>query len=228
MLAACLAGTLALAACGGSEKVVEAEPLEPQPYGTEESNVELWLDTMEVGSRELYAARDAVVAALRLKPGERIADIGSGTGLYTILFSPQVGAGGLVYAVDIEPRFLKVVNQRIDDLDIGNVLLVLSRQDDITLPPGSVDTVFIADSYHYFRDPQAILTTIRSALSPGGRLIILDYYLTDEAKNDPAKEHLRFGKDGLIAEIEASGFRLTEEPAVEGLKEFYFLSFEKI
>lgn len=224
----CLLGLgLVLAGCGGGDKVVEAEPLEPQPYGIEETNVEVWLDSLEVGSRELYAARDAVVAALALKPGERIADIGSGTGLYTVLFSPAVGTDGLVYAVDIEPRFLKVVNQRVDDLDIDNVLLVLSRQDDITLPPQSTDTVFIADSYHYFRDPQTILASIRRAIAPGGRLVIIDYNLSEAARNDPDKEHLRFGKDGLVEEVEAAGFELEREADVDGLTEFYFLIFRK-
>lgn len=218
---------LALVACGNKEKVVEAEPLAPQPYGTEDTNVELWLENMEVGSRELYAAREAVVEALQLSTGEVVADIGSGTGLYTVLFSPAVGEDGVVFAVDIETRFLKLVNQRVADLDLENVVLVFSRQDDVTLPRESTDTIFIADSYHYFRDPEDILGSIRGALRPGGRLVIVDYHLDEEARADPNKKHLRFGKDGLVSEIEGFGFRLANEPTVDGLSEFYMVVFER-
>ncbi len=217
---------LTLCACSGRSAEKEAEPLEPQPYGEEESNVELWLETMELSDRELYAARDDVVAALGLGAGDRIADVGSGTGLYSLLFSEAVGANGVVYAVDIEPLFLKLVGQRAADQDAENVVTVLSREDDITLPQASVDVVFIADSYHYFDDPGASLQSIKDALSADGKLIIVDYYSHASDQSDPARDHLRFGKRGLIDEVEAFGFRVIDEPIVDGLKDFYIVVFE--
>ncbi len=217
-----------LAACG--QKPANSELAEPAPlpsYGEEAENPEVFLDTMEVGSRELYAARDAVLAAANIPAGARVADIGAGTGLYSLLFASEVGAEGVIYAVDIEPRFLKLIGQRAADLDIGNVVAVLGRETDITLPPASVDVVFIADTYHYFSDRAAIMKTVRDALAPGGRLIVLDYTLDETHKDDAARAHVRFGKAGLVAEIQTFGFTPVEEPAVAGLKDIYMVVFEK-
>jgi precorrin-6B methylase 2 len=218
----------ALAACGRSEpETVVAEPLAPPPYGVEEENAEVFVDSMEVGDRELYAARDAVLAAAKISAGARIADIGAGTGLYSLMFAAAAGANGVVYAVDIEPRFLKLINQRAADLDHKNVVSVLGRESDITLPAGAVDVAFIADTYHYFTDRAAIMKTVREALSGDGRLIILDYDLTAENANDGKHDHVRFGKAGLVSEIKSFGFDLVDEPKVEGLKDFYMVVFRK-
>ncbi len=218
----------ALASCGrGEPETVVAEPLEPPPYGVEAENAEVFVDSMEVGDRELYAAREAVLAAATIPAGARIADIGAGTGLYSLMFAGAAGANGIVYAVDIEPRFLKLINQRAADLDHKNVVSVLGRETDITLPANSVDVAFIADTYHYFTDRAAIMATVRDALADGGRLIILDYDLTAENAADGKHNHVRFGKAGLVNEIQSFGFTLREEPAVPGLSDFYMVVFEK-
>lgn len=222
------AALLFVAACGEKQTASEiAEPLPPPAYGEEEENPEVFLDSMEVGSRELYAAREAVLAAAKIPPGARVADIGAGTGLYSLMFANAVGPAGVVYAVDIEPRFLKLIGQRAADLDVGNVVAVLGRDEDVTLPPSSVDVVFIADTYHYFSDRAAIMATIQDALAEGGRLIILDYSLDETQENDPERAHVRFGKAGLLNEVQSFGFRLIEEPSVEGLNDIYMVVFEK-
>ncbi|MEL7487575.1 MAG: SAM-dependent methyltransferase, partial [Pseudomonadota bacterium] len=80
---------LFVSACGGASD--DADELPPPAYGIDETaNTDLWLETMEVGSRELFSARDAVVAAVALKKGERIADVGAGTGLYSLMFAESV------------------------------------------------------------------------------------------------------------------------------------------
>lgn len=221
------AALLLLASCGKETASEVAEPLPPPSYGEEEENSEVFLDTMEVGSRELYAAREAVLAAAKVPEGARVADIGAGTGLYSLMFADKVGPKGAVYAVDIEPRFLKLISQRAADLDVGNIVAVLGRDKDITLPPASVDLVFIADTYHYFSDRPAIMATVKDALGPRGRLIILDYTLDETHKDDPQRAHVRFGKAGMIGEVESFGFNLVEEPQVEGLSDIYMLVFEK-
>lgn len=218
----------ALAACGQRQpETIVAEPLDPPPYGVEEENAEVFVDSMEVGGRELYAAREAVLAAAKIPPGARVADIGAGTGLYSLMFAGAAGPGGTVYAVDIEPRFLKLINQRAADLDHKNVVSVLGRDNDITLPANSVDVAFIADTYHYFTDRAAIMKTVHDALGDKGRLIVLDYNLTAENANDGQHNHVRIGKAGLVNEIESFGFKLVDEPKVEGLKDFYMVVFEK-
>ena len=215
--------------CSGASNNDAADELTPPPYGVDETaNTELWLETMEVGSRELFSARDAVVAAVGLKDGERIADVGSGTGLYALLFANEVGAAGAVFAVDIEPRFLKLVNQRAADLDLTNVTAVLSRDVSITLPENEVDVVFISDTYNYFAEPQKIMETVHAALKPGGRLYILDFDIAADKPRTQENDHVRVGKDALASEIESVGFVFEEDLEVEGLSQTYMLRFRKL
>lgn len=217
-----------LAACGQKAEDDIAEALPPQSYGEETtSNVELWLETMELGSRELYSARNDVVSALQLKSGERIADIGAGTGLYTVLFAQSVGEAGAVFAVDIEPRFLKLINQRTADLDFTNVTSVLGLDNSITLPDASTDVVFISDTYNYFEDPQALMRSVFKALKPGGRLFIVDFDLVDGEPRNENNQHVRVGKRALIMEVESIGFALDEEVSVPNLTASYMLRFRK-
>lgn len=226
--------TACLLACGlmaGCAKKADdiAEPLPTPSYGEdEEANVDLWLERMEVGGRELYSARLNVVGAVGLREGARIADIGAGTGLYALLFAEMVGEEGAVYAIDIEPRFLKLINQRASDLDHENITSVLGRNESITLPPGSVDVVFISDTYNYFEDPQKLMRSVHTALRPGGNLFVLDFDIKSDAPRTPSNEHVRVGKEALASEIESVGFKLVEDVDVDGLFETYMLRFEKV
>lgn len=216
---------LVAAACGGER--AEDAPAAPASAEAEQQALDLWLERLEVGSRELYSARAAVAAALELEPGAKVADIGAGTGLYTLLFSEIVGEGGAVFAVDIEPRFLKLINQRAEEFGLNNVVSVLGREDSITLPPASVDAAFIADTYHYFDDPAAIMTTVRDALRPGGSLYIVDFDIEEGAEPPADKRHVRFGKQGVAAEVQSFGFSPPQEIAVAGLSENYMLRFAR-
>lgn len=214
-------------ACARQDKVEEAPAPAADPYPDEEANLDLWLERMEVGSREIYSARNAIAAAVGLKDGARIADIGAGTGIYSLLFSEKVGAEGAVFAVDIEPRFLKLINQRAEDDGRNNIVSVLGRPDSITLPPASVDAVFICDTYHYFENPSAIMSTVRAALKPGGALYIVDYDLAAGQAPPADHRHVRFGKDQVAAEVESFGFGPAVEIKVEGLAENYMLRFSR-
>lgn len=220
---------LAVVACGAKPEKSDEEQPAPvsDPYPNEPVNVDLWLERLEVGSRELFSARMNVADAISLEPGMRIADLGAGTGLYTLIFAEKVGPQGVVYAVDIAPRFLTLINQRADDLGFDNVVSVLSRPDSITLPPDSIDAVFIADTYHYFDDPAALMRTVYDALKPGGALYIVDFKLADGASPPPEKRHVRFGESGLRAEIESFGFTFAGDIPVEGLADNYMAKFTR-
>lgn len=219
----------ALAACerklpaGGASAEAPAAPSEPE----EEISIDLWLEQLEVGSRELYSAREAVLEATGFGEGTRIADIGAGTGLYTLLFADAVGRTGHVYAIDIEPLFLDLINQRATDAGFDNVTAVFGRENDITLPSQSVDAVFIADTYHYFSDREAIMQTVYDALKPGGSLIMVEYDVAQGQPRPEGKGHVRFGKAAVIAEVEYVGFEKVAELEVDGLTDNYFVRFRK-
>jgi SAM-dependent methyltransferase len=228
-----LIAAAAIAALAACSEAPPGDPAGPPPGeetvpGDEDNiNLDVWLERMEVGSRELYSARDAVVAAMRLKEGDVVADIGAGTGLYTLLFAEAVGPSGRIYAEDIEALFLDLIIQRTEDSGLENVTAVLGRENDVTLPENAVDVVFIADTYHYFGDREAVMKSVYRSLKPGGSLVIVDYDLKPGAERPDEKSHVRFGKAGVISEIEYIGFTLAGEPAVDGLEENYFVRFLK-
>ncbi|MFQ5563488.1 MAG: class I SAM-dependent methyltransferase [Parvularculaceae bacterium] len=211
----------ALVATGQGEDAANAA------HSDQNADIDVWLQTLEVNSRELYSARGAVVKAVELDPGVRVADVGAGTGLYTLLFAEAAGHQGVVYAVDIEPKFLDLINTRATDLGLSNVVSVLGRSNSITLPDNSVDVVFIADTYHYFEDRQAIMKTILTALKPGGFLYVVDFDLV-EGKTRPAEQqHVRFGKPAVITEIEFFGFEYVGDVTPPGLEENYMIKFKR-
>ncbi|MBB5518786.1 class I SAM-dependent methyltransferase [Amphiplicatus metriothermophilus] len=223
--------SLALVGCE-RESVANGEedsppPAAGDPYANNKASIDVWLERLEVGSRELYSARVQVADAVDLPAGARVADIGAGTGIYSLLFAERVGTEGVVYAVDIEPRFLKLINQRAEDLGLDNVVSVLGREDSITLPPASVDVVFISDTYHYFDAPEAIMRTVFEALRPGGSLYVVDYDLKEGEMPPADKRHVRAGREGVAAEIEAIGFQKAEHVSVPGLSENYMLRFRR-
>ena len=139
--------------------LVCAAPLAAQVTGAESQlndnfvdpdlDVQAWVERFEGESREVFSERRAVLKATAVKAGDRVADIGAGTGLYTRLFAEAVGAKGWVHAVDISTAFLQHINRTNAELGLGNVTAVLGQSDSITLPPDSVDLAFVCDTYHH-------------------------------------------------------------------------------
>ncbi len=194
-------------------------------YLDPELDVQVWVDRFEVESREVYAARHAVLDALSLKPGMRVADVGSGTGLYTFLLSESVGADGWVWAVDISPRMLEHVLELASARNVANVTGVLCPEDSVALPPASIDLAWVCDTYHHFEYPKATLASLFRAIAPGGRLVVLDFERIPGVTRQWLLDHVRAGKDVFRAEIEAAGFTFVRELEVEGIEENYVLEF---
>ena len=114
-----------------------------------------------------------VVEALELKPGLRVADIGSGSGLFTRPIATRV-APGIVYAVDIDAALLKIVEQGAKEAGIGNIRTVLATADSPKLPE-PVDLLFICDTLHHIGNQGAYLKALRTFVAPGGRVAIIDF-----------------------------------------------------
>ena len=192
-----------------------------------ELDVETYIGRFEVESREIFSARDKVLEACGLKPGWRVADVGTGTGLYTRLFSEALAANGWVYAIDISPRFIRHVGEIVKRRRLQNVTTVLCAEDSINLPPASVDIAFVCDTYHHFEFPKSTMASIHRALRPGGRLIVIDFERIPGESREWLLGHIRAGKDVFRKEIESAGFELVEEVDLAGLKENYLLKFRK-
>ncbi|MCC7086267.1 MAG: methyltransferase domain-containing protein [Pirellulales bacterium] len=181
----------------------------------------------EVESRELFARRTAIVAACQIKPGEAVADIGAGTGLFTRLFAAAVGDKGRVIAVDIAPKFLDHIASTAREAGLRNVDPVLATQDSTQLPADSVDVAFICDTYHHFETPAKTLASIHRAMKPGGRLILIDFRRIPGKSSDWVMHHVRAGQEVFEAEIEEAGFEKVLEDT-KLLHENYFVVFKKV
>ncbi len=178
----------------------------------------------EKEGREVYDQRQAVLEKLDLKPGMAVADIGTGTGLFTRLLAPAVGKKGKVYAVDIAKSFVEHSVKSAKEKGWENVEGIVCASDDAKLPPASVDLVFICATYHHFEFPAKTMASIRKALRPGGKLVVIDFERIEGKTREWLLEHVRAGKPVVTKEIEAAGFKLDKE--VPMFEENYFLLFE--
>lgn len=185
-----------------------------------------YLGTFEGESREIFTHRQEIVAACRLKPGMRVADLGAGTGLFTRLFAPLVGPEGKIYAVDIAQKFLDHIDKTCKDAGIKNVTTVLCRQDSVELPAESVDFAFICDTYHHFEFPQRTLASLHRALKPEGQLVVIDFHRIPGVSREWTLNHVRAGQDVFVKEIEEAGFKRIDE--AKFLKENYLVRFQRV
>lgn len=185
-----------------------------------------FLGRFEVESREVFARRKEIVAACQLKPGQTVADIGAGTGLFTRLFSDAVGKDGRVVAVDISQKFLDHIQKTSREAGQQNVETLLCTADSTELPAESVDVAFICDTYHHFEFPLKTTASLHRALKPGGRVILIDFRRVPGTSTDWVLNHVRAGQEVFESEMVQSGFRKTRES--EGvLKENYLVEFTK-
>jgi len=123
-----------------------------------------WRGTFEREGREVFDRRFEILKALQVQPGMRVADVGAGTGLYTLLFAEAVGPTGRVYAVDISESFVEAIRARAASEGLGNVVPVVNRERSADLPPASVDLVFLADTYHHLAETKGVRSAWASPL----------------------------------------------------------------
>lgn len=190
-------------------------------------DVQRWTANFEGESREVFALRHAITAALQLKPGMAVADIGAGTGVFLEPFAQAIGPQGKLYAIDIAPKFIDQLRQRAATAGLTQVSTVLGQEQRVPLAESTIDLAFVCDTYHHFEYPQAMLTSIHRALRPGGTLVVIDFERIPEQSRPWVLEHLRADKATFTKEIVAAGFRLAEEVTIPGFKENYFLRFTR-
>lgn len=190
-------------------------------------DVDAFIDRFEVESREIYASRDAVMQALGLSAGMSVADVGAGTGFYSIAMANAVGPKGQVFAVDIAPKFVEHIRDLSRNVGRDNVSPVLCDGDSVRLAPASIDLAFSSDVYHHFEYPQLTLASIHRALKLNGRWIVIDFERVEGESREWTMQHVRAGKETVIAEVEQAGFEFVGEKEINGFKENYFLEFRK-
>lgn len=190
-------------------------------------NVERWVQNFERESREIYAQREKILEVLQLKRGMRVADVGAGSGLFTVLFADAVGPRGKVYAVDIAPAFLQHIRDRARESGLKHIQTVQATERSSNLPANSVDLVFICDTYHHFEYPQSTLASLRRALRSKGQLVVIDFHRIPGKSPAWTLNHVRAGQEVFAREIEAAGFQRLPDPPQDFLKENYLMRFVK-
>lgn len=187
-----------------------------------------WTARFEGESREIYALRHEIVAATGVKAGMTVADVGAGSGFMAMLFARQVGAEGRVIAAEISRPFATAIAERAKKEGIKNLSTVIGTQVETGLPAASADIVFTSDVYHHFEQVAATLASIRRALKANGRFIVVDFERIPGVSSQNTLNHVRAGKETVIEEVLAAGFRLREEVKTLGLKTNYYLIFERL
>ncbi len=146
---------------------------------------------------------------LGLKPGQTVCDMGSGDGYHTLQMAVDVGEKGLVYAVDIQQEMLDFLEKRAGSRGLKNLKLVCGLPWDPKLPPASQDLILLVDVYHEFSHPEQMLKSMRKALKPAGRMVLVEFRAEDPKV--PIKPEHKMSKAQILKEIPPMGFKLVKE-----------------
>lgn len=163
-------------------------------------------------AREAREHPRELVAALALKPGMTVVDLGTGPGFMLPFLCEAVGPSGKVIGEDIQTDFIEKARAMAKSRSLDNVSFVLGSDNDPKLPAGAADLILVLDAYHHFDYPDRMLAAIARGLKPGGRLAIVEYHKKRGAMRggdpDRALTHIRATAEQVEKEISAAGFRL--------------------
>ena len=162
-----------------------------------------WLDRPE---REAEEAPSRAIAALEIAPGSIVADVGAGSGYYTVRLSQVVGPKGRVVATDLQPGMLDLIRKKVDQFGLTNVTLIQGRPDEPNLPAATFDAIVMVDVYHELASPQVFVRKLREALKPTGRLVLIEFRLEDPRV--PIREVHKMSVAQVRQELGADGFQI--------------------
>jgi precorrin-6B methylase 2 len=179
-----------------------------------------WLERPE---RESEERPQLTLDAMEIKAGQTVADLGAGSGYYSFRVVPLVGERGRVLSIDVEPRMLRIIGERAKRDGIQNITTVLGTPSDPNLEPNSVDLLFMVDVYHELEYPFEVMTRVRQALKPGGRVALIEYRAEDPAVM--IKPVHKMTQRQIIKELTAAGFR--HQKTIRTLPLQHLVLFEK-
>ena len=161
------------------------------------------LSIFDSPGREDRLQIERVMDTLGIAKGKNVADIGAGSGWFTMRAAKRVTAAGTVYAVDINPKAIEYINRRAQREHADNIKTILSHADNPQLPPNSVDAVLLLKTYHEISEPIALLQNLRRALRSGAKVGIID-------RNGNGENH-GVSRDVVIKEAGEAGYQLIEQ-----------------
>jgi len=161
-----------------------------------------WLERPE---REREEEPSKAITALDIKPGQVVADVGAGSGYYTARLAARVGDSGKVFATDIQPQMVALLQQRVARDRLTQVSVVQATPTDPGLPQNQVDLILMVDVYHELARPQDVLRQLRAALKPDGRLVLIEF--RKESAWVPIREEHKMSVNEARMELEAESYR---------------------
>jgi len=179
-----------------------------------------WLERPD---REAEERTDLLLDNLPINPGDSVADIGAGTGFFSLPMAKLVGATGTVYAVDIQPEMLAIIADRSAAMGVTNIKRVLATVNDPQLPADTLSMVLFVDAYHEFEWPREVMIAVRDSLVSGGKVVLIEYRAEDPSV--PIKRLHKMTEGQARKELEAVGLVFVSNE--EFLPQQHFLVFEK-
>jgi ubiquinone/menaquinone biosynthesis C-methylase UbiE len=180
------------------------------------------LGELEAPDREEWQQPTRIMDALGIGDGSVVADLGAGSGWFTIRLASRVGPNGLVFAEDVQKPMIQAINVRVESLGIKNVRTVLGTASDAALPQ-PVDAVLVVDSYHEWEQPVPLLRNVAKSLKPSARIGIVNFTKEGGGPGPPMEE--RVDPERVISDAQAAGLRFRSRETF--LKYQYLLIFEK-
>ncbi|MFM1872434.1 MAG: hypothetical protein RL398_1856 [Planctomycetota bacterium] len=174
--------------------------------------------------RDVWRHRDAVLTAFGARRGERVLDLGAGTGAFAVVLARTVGADGTVHALDLAPPFVLALAELARREGLPQLRAGACTPTGTGLPTDSLDRALVCDTYHHLEYPQAMLADLRRVLRPGGELFVVDFDKIPGTSREWILGHVRADRAQATAEITAAGFALVETCEC-GLEENYALRF---
>jgi predicted methyltransferase len=205
----------ALVAFGGPA-AAQAPPTHHHGFG----DAEKWARVFDDPERDAWQKPHQVIQALALKPDAVVADLGAGTGYFSVRLARMLPRG-TVYAVDLEPDMVKHLEARAARENLKNVTAIEAAPGDARLP-AKVDVVLLVDVYHHIEDRERYFRKLAGSLAPGGRLAVIDFRV-DSPRGPPKSS--RVEPERVKAELTRAGYALTAEHAF--LPDQYFLEFAR-
>jgi ubiquinone/menaquinone biosynthesis C-methylase UbiE len=181
------------------------------------------LGLLDAPDRDLWQRPDQIMDALGIADASVVADIGAGSGWFTIRLARRVGPRGIVYAEDVQKEMIAAITRRASREGLTNVRPKLGLKDDPNLPANALDAILVVDAYHEIENRVAMLSSLSRALKPQGRIGVVDFKL-DGTGPGPSPEE-RVSPDVVVRDAEKAGLRLIRQEPF--LQYQYFLIFGK-
>ena len=206
-----------------SESAVEGQG-SPWIHATEQklNYIDVWEKELKFPDRDEWQKPDEVVKSLNLKPGDVIADIGAGNGYFTKRFARAVGPGGKALGLDIVPSKVEYMRKDAERSGLNNYKALIIKSDDAQLDPGSVDVVFLCNTYHHLENRVDYLKRLSMSLKENGRVVIIDFYKKPMPVGPSSSDH-KLAKEVVLEEFQEAGYKLQHDKDL--LPYQYYLEF---